>query len=82
MSAQSTDGTTWKDPIHPSLAFVAAVGTSTLETVVEDEFETFSGWEAGDPGDDATSGHWQWVDPIGTTAQPADDHTEDPAKPA
>jgi hypothetical protein len=33
------------------------------------------GWLAGAPGDDASTGLWVRVDPVGTEAQPEDDHT-------
>ncbi|MFI4897674.1 MAG: trypsin-like serine protease [Phycisphaerales bacterium JB059] len=39
------------------------------------DFETPVGFSAGAPGDDATTGIWVRVDPIGTAAQPEDDHT-------
>ncbi len=41
------------------------------------DFETPVGFTAGAPGDDATTGIWVRVDPIGTAAQPEDDHTPD-----
>lgn len=40
-----------------------------------DDFEADSGWTAGLPGDDATTGMWQRCDPQATEAQPEDDHT-------
>ncbi len=39
------------------------------------DFETPVGFSAGAPGDDATTGVWVRVDPIGTAAQPEDDNT-------
>ncbi len=36
------------------------------------------GWAVGAPGDTATTGVWVRVDPIGTGAQPEDDHTPAP----
>jgi len=52
-----------------------------------DSLEQESGWTVGAPGDDATTGIWEQVDPNGTYAdsdptypyQPEDDHTADPA---
>ena len=32
-------------------------------------------WIAGAPDDDADNGEWERVDPVGTAAQPYDDHT-------
>ncbi len=43
-----------------------------------DELEVDSGWTAGVPGDDATTGIWVRVDPNGTPAQPEDDYTPPP----
>jgi aminopeptidase S len=42
---------------------------------LEDAFEVASGWTAGIAGDTATSGQWVRVDPVGTNAQPENDHT-------
>ena len=46
-----------------------------LETPVDHNFESASGWVGGVAGDTATSGTWVRVDPNGTTAQPEDDHS-------
>ena len=40
------------------------------------DFEADAGWQAGAPGDGATSGKWVRAIPVGTVAQPATDHTE------
>ena len=50
--------------------------------VFSDDAETDQGWTLGLPGDTATGGQWERVDPNGTgngTVQPEDDHTADPA---
>ncbi|ANM31763.1 hypothetical protein ABI59_22675 [Acidobacteria bacterium Mor1] len=39
------------------------------------DLETGTGWSVGAPGDTATTGIWVLDDPIGTDAQPEDDHT-------
>lgn len=39
------------------------------------DFETPIGFSAGEPGDNATTGVWVRVNPIGTGAQPEDDNT-------
>jgi hypothetical protein len=46
-----------------------------LVSVFQDAFESAQGWTAGVAGDTATSGIWTRVDPVGTAAQPEDDHT-------
>ncbi|MCP3918439.1 MAG: PKD domain-containing protein [bacterium] len=56
------------------VAFDLTVGT----TLASDDFEVASGWTAGFAGDDATTGIWTRVDPVGTAAQPEDDHTPSP----
>jgi hypothetical protein len=43
-----------------------------------DELEANSGWIVGAPGDNATTGVWTRVDPVGTAAQPEDDRTPAP----
>jgi hypothetical protein len=40
-----------------------------------DELEADSGWTAGVPGDNAITGVWTRVDPVGSVAQPEDDRT-------
>jgi len=46
---------------------------STL--LLEDTMEMVTGLTVGAPGDTATTGIWTRVNPIGTAAQPEDDHT-------
>ncbi len=41
------------------------------------DMEASRGWTAGDPADDASTGLWVRVDPVGTDAQPEDDHSPD-----
>jgi aminopeptidase S len=47
-------------------------------TVASVDFESAGGWSFGVVGDTATSGAWTRGDPIGTTAQPEDDHSPPP----
>jgi hypothetical protein len=48
-------------------------------TVAYDDLESGGpGWTVGYAGDDATTGIWELVDPIGTMAQPENDATPDP----
>jgi len=51
----------------------------TQSVVWSDDFESNLGWSYGVAGDTATSGLWLRGNPIGTAAQPEDDHTADPA---
>ena len=45
------------------------------DLVVSDDFESDTGWTAGLPGDDASTGMWERCNPEQTDAQPEDDHT-------
>lgn len=44
-------------------------------TALDDAMEVDSGWTFGAAGDNATTGVWVRADPVGTSAQPEDDHT-------
>ncbi|MBC7771932.1 MAG: hypothetical protein H7210_05515 [Pyrinomonadaceae bacterium] len=61
--------------------YLAPNSVFTIESYVSSsvavsyDFETPQGWQAGIPGDNAVSGQWERGDPIGTQAQPEDDHT-------
>jgi hypothetical protein len=43
---------------------------------MNDALEVASGWTVGATGDNATTGIWTRVDPIGTAAQPENDHSD------
>ncbi len=49
------------------------VGQETI--VLEDALEFDTGWSAGVAGDSATTGVWERVAPVGTAAQPGEDHS-------
>ncbi len=78
VSARSTDDITWTDPPAGPTQFYTA--TAALAEVVSyfDDVEIDLGWTPGVPGDTATTGIWVRVNPIGTAAQPEDDHTPGP----
>ena len=63
--------------IYVSPWISASVFTGT-DVVLDDAFETNLGWTAGAAGDNATTGIWTRVNPVGTDAQPEDDHTPTP----
>jgi hypothetical protein len=75
LSARSGEGVTWTDPpAAPTQAYLArAAYAQTI--LAEDTLETGAGWQTGAAGDTATMGQWTRVNPIGTDAQPEDDHT-------
>jgi hypothetical protein len=85
LSVTDIHGRVLTDPAtapHPTHFFVIG----QLELQRADSLERASGWTTGAPGDDATTGLWVRVDPIGTYGdtvpnlpyQPEDDHTPDP----
>ena len=56
--------------------------TYEIRDAFDHAMEADRGWRAGDPADDASSGLWVRVDPVGTSydgaqVQPDDDHTAD-----
>jgi len=78
LSAHSTDGTTWTDPVAGPTYVYLATAAFTGTPLSSLDMETDPGWTVGAPGDTATTGIWTRVDPRGTAAQPEDDHTEAP----
>jgi murein tripeptide amidase MpaA len=56
-------------------ASVYTANVIDTEPWMDDDMEAETGWIAGAPDDDATTGVWVRVDPNGTEAQPEDDHT-------
>lgn len=45
------------------------------EVIYFDDAESDAGWSTGVSGDNAAQGRWERANPIGTHAQPGDDHT-------
>lgn len=75
LSASSQTGQTVSSPSSaPSSTYSSIVATS-LTVAREDDMESTAGWIAGAPGDDATTGIWERGNPVGTAAQPEDDHS-------
>jgi hypothetical protein len=62
---------------HPPLA-PSEVHSFDVASVYDDLESGTSDWTIGAPGDNATTGIRENVDPIGTAAQPGDDSTTDP----
>lgn len=78
VSARSTDGTTWTLP-EAAPTFAYQVTAATQEVIVASyDMETDPGWSTNTSGDNASTGIWTRVNPVGTTAQPEDDHTDSP----
>ncbi len=69
-------GTVTNPTAAPATTFSSLVGAITV--LFDDDMEQDRGWTVGDVGDNATTGIWTRVDPVGTDAQPEDDHTAPP----
>ncbi len=73
-SADDTSGQDYFEPAGaPASAYEAA--SEVVVVAVDDEVESSNGWVAGVAGDTATTGQWTFGNPIGTDAQPENDHT-------
>lgn len=73
--SSGSDGGTIDDPFDAPTVYNAADVSSGQLVPFEDDFETNKSWTVGGTGDTATTGVWTRVDPVGTAAQPEDDHT-------
>ena len=74
-TADSTNGISWTSPANaPNASYQATVATSITQ-VLEETMEPQPAWTVGAPDDTATAGVWIHKDPIGTTAQPENDHS-------
>jgi hypothetical protein len=75
VSVQTTAGSTVTSPngAPVSIYTVPVAGSST--DINANDFEGTASWTSGAAGDTATTGQWVQGDPIGTAAQPEDDHT-------
>lgn len=75
LTATTASGAVWKDPVgHDGLGYVVA-SADARNVLASFDMEADDGWVPGGPQDDATTGVWTRVDPFGTSAEPADDHT-------
>jgi len=77
VSAATTAGASFANPTAETLH----VASSSLGVITEHFDPIEDGgplWSIAAPGDTANTGRWTRVDPIGTTAQPEDDHTPAP----
>lgn len=78
-SAQTTTGVTMSSPATAPTAYYITTVANGITEVMSDTFEAAtSAWTVGATGDTATTGIWTRADPIGTAAQPEDDHTPSP----
>jgi choice-of-anchor B domain-containing protein len=82
LSAESLSQVTWTDPPASPTQIHRAIAAYGDTAEFEDTFEADSGWSVDLPADltpyaTATGGTWTRANPIGTGAQPEDDHTPD-----
>jgi hypothetical protein len=73
LSGDSTLGGTWTFPEGGSVA--SAVAGNSLPLIASEDMEASNGWTSGVGGDNATTGLWTRVNPVGTSSQPEDDHS-------
>ena len=79
VSVQTTAGSTVTSPSSgAAAAYVVPVASAVVNINVDDFEAASSAWVSGATGDNATTGMWVRGDPIGTAAQPEDDHTPAP----
>ncbi|MCZ6734253.1 MAG: choice-of-anchor B family protein [Planctomycetota bacterium] len=78
VSAQATSGATFTDPSGAPGETFSVLSANEILVQSQDDLEADTGWVVGAPGDDASTGIWERVDPVGTAAQPEDDHTPVP----
>ncbi|MHC4944376.1 MAG: C25 family cysteine peptidase [Planctomycetota bacterium] len=71
-SAQGDGGTMLYSP-HNAPGEVYSFDVCFVELMMEDYFEVESGWTVVNTN--VQTGAWERADPVGTTAQPGDDHT-------
>jgi choice-of-anchor B domain-containing protein len=75
VAASSPAGSTFAAPASGASGpyeTLVAVGATVARF---DPMDAALGWVGGQPGDTATSGQWVRGNPVGTSAQPEDDHT-------
>ncbi|MGE3108596.1 MAG: M14 family zinc carboxypeptidase [Phycisphaerales bacterium] len=74
LQGQTDDGQLVSYPPEGPLGPIV-IPVANTAAVFADDAETDRGWTLGAAGDTATSGQWTRGNPIGTAAQPEDDHT-------
>ena len=70
-------GTTVTEPAAGASGAFSTLAADQVDLDDLYDFESSVGFTAGAPGDDATTGIWVRVNPIGTDAQPENDNTPD-----
>ncbi len=74
--ARTTTNLVVTSPSTAPTAFHSMAAGFGDSVITDDKFEVATAWVVGATGDNATTGVWTRVDPIGTAAQPENDHSE------
>ena len=77
-TVQSSAGAAIDPQGAPASSTFSAISAASVSVALNDDFETNLGWSAVAPGDNATTGRWNRMDPQATAAQPGDDVTAAP----
>ncbi|MFT5049033.1 MAG: choice-of-anchor B domain-containing protein [Chlamydiales bacterium] len=75
VSADSTANIPWSSPENAPLNVNNSIFAVSDNELAFYDMQANAGWTSGAGGDDATTGIWTRVNPVGTAAQPGDDHT-------
>ena len=75
ISAEASDGETYTSPTGAPQQTYGAIAATGSQTVIAIDFEADAGWTVGSPDDNATTGIWALDNPVGTEAQPENDHS-------
>jgi hypothetical protein len=78
VSVQTTAGSTVTSPSGAPVSIYTVPVAASSTDISANDFEGAASWTSGAAGDTATTGLWVQADPVGTTAQPEDDHTAAP----
>lgn len=83
VSAESIDNVTWSDPPAGTTQVYQATAAFSEIVALDEDFEANTGWIVNNASDltgftTATTGTWVRANPVGTAAQPEDDHTTAP----
>lgn len=76
LSARTTGGVTWTAPQGAPGYVYGGTAANTEMVLVEENMQSSPGWSTSAPGDDASTGIWERVTPLGTEAQPYEDHSD------
>jgi|GEM_PF-405625 len=78
LSVQTTAGSTVSSPSNAPVSLYTVQVAGSSADIDANDFEGAASWTSGATGDTATTGQWVLANPVGTTAQPEDDHTAAP----